>query len=115
MISEIFLLQNPWRNNDNYSFNLKKRMIFDTIVNNLENELILGLIGSRQVGKSSILYQMIDYLIKSGTRKDNIFYFNLDDFKLHEIFSSIPEFIEFIGKGDAMKYVFIDEVQRLTS
>lgn len=115
MIREIFLLQNPWREQEDYQFNLKKRQIFDTLLKNLDNELILGLIGSRQVGKSSILYLLIDKLIQSGTPKHNIFYFNLDDFKLHELFESVPDFFQFIGKDETKKYVFIDEVQRLSS
>jgi hypothetical protein len=34
MINEVFSLQNPWRENDNYRFKLKPRLIFNTIVNN---------------------------------------------------------------------------------
>src|SRR6266542_2784610 len=115
MIKEIFTLQNPWREKRDFRFNLKKRLILDTIVSNLENELIVGLIGSRQVGKSSILYLLINHLIKKGCPLKNIFYFNLDDFKLHEIFVSIPAFFEFVGPGNETKYVFIDEIQRLPS
>jgi hypothetical protein len=60
MIQEVFHLQNPWRVKTNYSFKLKGRGILETIHSNLENELILGLIGSRQVGKSSIIFLTID-------------------------------------------------------
>ena len=115
MIKEIFLLQNPWRENEKYHFNLEKRQIFDTLLKNIDNELILGLIGSRQVGKSSILYLLIEKLLESGVHRSNIFYFTLDDFKLHELFGSVLDFIQFIGKDDTKKYVFIDEVQRLPS
>ncbi len=115
MISEIFLLQNPWQKKPDYSFNLKQRTILKIIQQNLQNELILGLIGSRQVGKSSILFLLIEQLLKDKINPSNIFYFNLDDLKLHELFQSIPEFIQFLGKGSDRKYVFIDEIQRLTT
>ena len=115
MISEIFSLQNPWRKQPNYSFNLKVRAILKTVQQNLHNELILGLIGSRQVGKSSILFLLIEQLLQSKINPSNIFYFNLDDLKLHELFQSIPEFIQFLGKGNEQKYVFIDEIQRLAT
>lgn len=115
MISEIFTLQNPWRNNSEYSFKLKGRNIFKVLVQNLQNELILGLVGSRQVGKSSIIYLMIDHLLKIKISVSSIFYFNLDDFKLRELFASVPDFLHFLGKGNEKKYVFIDEIQRLES
>jgi len=115
MIKEIFELQNPWRGKPKYSFNLKSREIFDTLLENMQNELILGLLGSRQVGKSSLLYMLIEKLLNSDVSDQNIFYFNLDDLKLHPMFDSVPEFIQFLGDGDKLKYVFIDEVQRLHS
>ena len=115
MTSEIFLLQNPWRNNVNYSFNFKRRDILKTIINNLDNELALGLLGSRQVGKSSIIYLLIEHLLKTNTSRENIFYFNLDNFRLHSLFSNITDFIQFIGSDSEKKYVFIDEIQRLNS
>jgi len=115
MISEIFALQNPWRNNSEYSFKLKGRNIFKVLVQNLRNELILGLVGSRQVGKSSIIYLMIDHLLKNKISVSSIFYFNLDDLKLHELFASVPDFLHFLGNGHEKKYVFIDEIQRLNS
>lgn len=115
MIKEIFALQNPWRGKPTYSFHLRSRDIFDTLVKNMENELVLGLMGSRQVGKSSLLYMLIENLLNSNVSEQTIFYFNLDDLKLHPLFDSVPEFIQFLGDDDELKYVFIDEVQRLNS
>jgi len=59
MIKDIFLLQNPWRENRNYTFGLKQRGILPTLVDNMENELIIGLIGSRQVGKNPLMELLI--------------------------------------------------------
>lgn len=89
------------------------REILKSIFDNLENKKILGLIGSRQVGKSSIIYLIIQYLIKNKIDVNSIFYFNLDDLKLHELFNNIPDFIHFLGEESQKKYAFIDEVQRL--
>lgn len=113
MIREIFNLQNPWRFKTDYSFDLMDREILKSIFDNLENKKILGLIGSRQVGKSSIIYLIIQYLIKNKIDVNSIFYFNLDDLKLHELFNNIPDFIHFLGEESQKKYAFIDEVQRL--
>jgi len=63
MIKDIFLLQNPWRENRNYTFSLKQRDILPTLVDNMENELIIGLLGSRQVGKSSLMELLIEDML----------------------------------------------------
>lgn len=115
MVNEIFQLQNPWRKTGGFSYNLLPRHIFRTLWDNIDNELILGLVGSRQVGKSSLLYLTIGELLKRNIPVQNIFYFNLDDLKLQEVFSSLPNFISFIGNQQGPKYVLIDEIQRLSS
>jgi predicted AAA+ superfamily ATPase len=40
---------------------------------------ILLLTGARRTGKSTLVYQIIDHLLKSGTPKKNILYINLDE------------------------------------
>ncbi|MCF8399496.1 MAG: ATP-binding protein [Bacteroidales bacterium] len=115
MIREIFFLQNPWREKPDFDFNLKKREILDILKKNLENDLFLGLLGSRQVGKSSLLMLLIKHLLQTGISSSDIFYFNLDDLKLHSLFNNLPRFIEFLGKSEERKYVFVDEIQRLES
>ena len=114
MIRDIFLLQNPWRTQTDFTFNLKNRNILPLLINALSSpKNILGLIGSRQVGKSSLIFLLIQHLLQHGTNSKNIFYFNLDDLKLHELFDNMPDFINFIGVGDERIFIFIDEVQRL--
>lgn len=114
MIKQIFELQNRWRTTPKFFQQFKPRAILPTIVQNLENQKILGLIGSRQVGKSSLLYLLIDHLLHASVPTERIFYFNLDDLKLHELFANLPDFIHFIGGTDIPRtYVFLDEVQRL--
>jgi len=114
MIKEIFELQNPWRTTIDYQFNLKDREILKAILDNLDNRKILGLIGSRQVGKSSLLYLTIRHLLENNVKVNNIFYFNLDDRKLHELFENVPEFLHFMASSTTeKKYVILDEIQRL--
>ena len=114
MIKEIFELQNPWRLDSGYQFNYENREILDVILDNLSNNKLIGLVGSRQVGKSSLLYILISHLLESGQADSaQIFYFNLDDIMLHELFTNVPNFIQFIGNDRQKKYVFIDEIQRL--
>ncbi len=114
MIKKIFELQNRWRHTTDFFQDFKKRTILQTLLQNLENNKILGLIGSRQVGKSSLLYLLISHLLQAEILAERIFYFNLDALKLHELFTNLPDFIHFIGGEEAeQKYIFLDEVQRL--
>jgi predicted AAA+ superfamily ATPase len=113
MIKDIFELQNPWRTSKMVPKDLRHRTLLDILINNLDNKKILGLIGSRQVGKSSLLYLLIAHLIGSGVETSSIYYFNLDDLKLHELFDNLSDFTHFIGKGREKCFVIIDEVQRL--
>ena len=114
MIKDIFELQNPWRFDANFHFELKPRRLVHELIENLENRKIRGITGSRQVGKSSILFLFIEYLIRRKQVSPlDIFYFNLDDIKLHELFSGLPTFLNFIGKSRNRQFIFMDEVQRL--
>ena len=63
MIKEIFNLQNPWRFKSTTLFDLKSRTILEILLNHLEHKKISGIIGSRQVGKSSLLFLIISHLI----------------------------------------------------
>lgn len=110
-----FNLSNPWRTGRGLDVPSIQRAVTGELVNWLDEPEILILSGARQVGKTSILYQLIDWLMRTGrVGPDGIYYFNLD-------LSGIPEFLEdqgsFLRFLDAERgrniFVFIDEVQRL--
>ena len=116
MIKEIFLLQNPWRKQKSYSFNnLLSRDIFPTLVENLFEGKALGLLGSRQVGKSSLMYLLISELLQRKISKERIFYFNLDESIFHSLLEDTSKLIDFIKPEEKQTYIFIDEIQRLSS
>lgn len=114
MIIDIFNLQNPWRYQNNHQWNYLPRAILHELVEQIKNDKITGIVGSRQVGKSSLLYLLIKHLLQDNVSKESIFYFNLDDLKLRELAASITDFVQFIGpQSDVKKFIFLDEVQRL--
>ncbi len=114
MIKEIFELQNPWRQQTDYEFKQKPRQILSILLDNLSNKKMIGIVGSRQVGKSSLLYLLISHLLhQEGVPAGDIFYFNLDDLKLQELFQNLPDFLNFVGKDRQRRYILIDEIQRL--
>ena len=76
------------------------------------------LLGSRQVGKTSMLYLLIQHLVKK--RKidpEDIFYFDLERIENLEMLNagadSLIDFIKEQNPKNSRKYVFIDEIQYL--
>jgi len=93
-----------------------KRQMQDKIANHLEKEEMTIILGPRQVGKTVLLQQLKDWLIKSKNIKpENVFYFNLDILRDWEAVRDQTQFIDFIKSrsGKQKIYVFIDEAQRV--
>jgi len=110
-----FNLSNPWRTGRDWDVPGIKRDITRELVNWLDEPEILILSGARQVGKTSILYQLIDWLIQSAhVGPNDIYYFNLDLGGISEFLEDHGSFLRFLDaeKGRNI-FVFIDEVQRL--
>ncbi|MCP4264590.1 MAG: ATP-binding protein [Candidatus Brocadiaceae bacterium] len=81
------------------------------------NEAVI-VVGSRQVGKTSLLYMLIQHLVKDvKIKKENIFYLDLERMENLEILEAGPDaLIDYIFEQNPSKdkkYVFIDEIQYL--
>jgi len=57
----------------------KARSEFGQIIDHLDDRRILSVIGPRRVGKSTLLYQTIDYLLKRESEPKRIFFFSGDE------------------------------------
>jgi predicted AAA+ superfamily ATPase len=55
-----------------------KRPLYHEILNYLADRQILLLYGIRRVGKTSLCYQLIQYLLDEGVEPGNILYFSFD-------------------------------------
>ena len=75
--------QNPWWIQGTPPKKLAKRFRredFYHIKKELEKKEIIAIIGQRQVGKTTMLYQLSDYLInEKNTNPKNILYFSFDN------------------------------------
>lgn len=81
---------------------------------------IIVLTGSRQTGKTSILYLLMDHLKNNGVSEDYVRYFDLEDLSLLDIFNSGPkEFIAYLtanGVNVSKKnFIFVDEIQYVSN
>jgi hypothetical protein len=110
-----FSLSNPWRTGRSWVVPDIERNVTSELVNWLEDPEILILAGARQVGKTSILYQLINRLLQSNLADaKDIYYFNLDFSSISEFLHDQGAFLRFINAEKIRKaFVFIDEVQRL--
>ena len=123
-IKQSLIANNNWWNGEkiNAKFLLgRKREEFNNIVEKLEEKRILSIVGPRRVGKSTLIYQTIDYLLKDKkidpkrilffSGDDPSLFFNEDD-KLSNVldvyFGEILS--ETMTKLSSKVYVFIDEI-----
>ncbi|MBI4687642.1 MAG: ATP-binding protein [Nitrospirae bacterium] len=88
----------------------------------IKEKEILSLLGLRQTGKSTLVFQLISDLLKRDIQPERIFYFTFDDLSLRqELSASFDKFLTIIERflGEEVQrqkkliYVFIDEVQKL--
>lgn len=93
------------------------REIFPQIKKHLRDKEITVITGARQTGKTTLLLQLKDYLIKDkkiSSRKIKIF--NLDLITDLTLFRDQADFIKYLKdelRINGNLYIFIDEVQRL--
>ena len=73
------------------------------------------LTGIRRCGKSTLLEMIMNELLDSGVRKENIIYLHLDSF-INDNITTGKELYNFISSSikDEKVYIFIDEVQEAT-
>jgi len=98
-----------------------EREIWGNLISQINQKQITILLGPRQVGKTTLILHLIEYLKKNGQSVKNIFYYNLDDIDLR---TQIKRDFRFLQKDLELKtgqsldqlkeklYLFIDEGQK---
>ena len=77
--------------------------------------LIKIIYGMRRSGKSVILNQIMEELIKTGIKKENIIYINFESLKYDFIKNAkdLYNYIESLKVNNNKHYVFLDEIQKV--
>ena len=72
-----------------------KRPLFYQLTQFLDNRQILLIYGLRRVGKTTLIYQLIDLLLKKGVDKKTVLYFSFDDksASLEELLKNYTEIV----------------------
>ena len=113
---EIMELLNPWWKNEKVDEELTrpyKRKSYEDISKKLKFRQIIVISGLRRVGKTTLIYQIIESLLKN-LNACNILYFNFDKRvkELTDIFNAYEELTKINWKREKV-YVFLDEVTKL--
>ncbi|MFH1210142.1 MAG: ATP-binding protein [archaeon] len=107
---------NHWWTTDKVDTDLAlpfKRDIYQEIEKHIEKRFVIALVGLRRVGKTTIMYQLIQKLINANIHKTNILFFSFDEvsIKLNEVLETYKEIHSKDLRTDKI-YIFLDEIQK---
>ena len=111
---EIFNQLNPWWRKQKIDSKIARPKYLDILKKNIGNKEILLLLGSRRVGKTTIMKQWIGYLLKNKIDAKNILYVLLDhpELKNLSLLKMVDEFYNLRNLSQQEKtYIFLDEIQ----
>ena len=113
-IREILVESNRWWK-EPFRINYKKREIYEKISKFLHLPQIIALTGLRRVGKTTLLFKIIQDEIINGFNPKNIMYFSFDEFRETDIREIIHEYERIMKKkiGEGRHLLLLDEIQKL--
>lgn len=100
----------------NFPQNLIKRQEYiEQIIPFMQKNLIKVLTGQRRVGKSFLLYQLMEHILQSNPDA-NLIYINFEDFAYNKIQTTEDMYTYILSKSKkgSINYIFIDEIQEVT-
>ncbi|MBI3385091.1 ATP-binding protein [Candidatus Gottesmanbacteria bacterium] len=109
--------QNPWWvDSQAKAIDPKKthRNIFETLIERvIHRELITSLVGLRRVGKSTLVLQVVDHLLRAGQNPTTLLYFSFEELPEKDKGASLRAIIEYQLKKcpKEKSYLFFDEIQ----
>lgn len=113
----VILEQNPWWNDPSVTVGDKnkfRRDIFETVKTRVtDRELITAIVGLRRVGKTTLVKQVINFLMESGINRQKILYFSCENLEGKQSAELLQEIIKYQVKKypDEKTHFFFDEIQ----
>lgn len=114
---EIIKKWNPWWVNGEVPKNrtrIERKYVLDKLINLISAKEMIILTGVRRCGKSTLMHQIINLLIKEKVNPKNILFFNFDDFADLEI-DEVYNFFLKENNPKGKKYIFFDEIQNINN
>jgi hypothetical protein len=120
-MEDLLAYLNPWWKTgvvpDNRVKGKVQRRSFIDLVTNMDNDKIISVIGPRSAGKTTLIYQLVDNLIRNNVSPKRILYFTFDIGKKGSLRDVLETFARILGEPlDSLSgriYVFLDEIQKL--
>ena len=117
-VAKVLRQYNPWWRNPTAikeESKPQKRLAYYEALKMVKHKTLrrfVVLSGARRVGKTTIMYQMIDNLIDEGINPKNILYVSFDNpiVKLINV-ETVLSIYESLYPVEGMKYIFLDEIQ----
>ena len=114
-MNDILFEWNPWWE-EKYSFQKVKRDLFTHVKKWIERKEIIAILGARRSGKTTLLFEIIDYLInEKKVDRNNIFFIKADDDRVDKkelINTSLDEYYKWKNPQGKI-FVFIDEIHEI--
>ena len=90
-----------------------KRDVYSEMEDGLGSRFVISISGLRRVGKTTLIYQLIESLLDKGVPFENVFFFSFDevDVGFSEVIESYLEFQEKDFRKEKV-YIFLDEIQK---
>ncbi len=116
MEKEKVALFNPWWQGKGVDPALAlsfKRSVYSEVQQILEKRFVIALTGLRRMGKTTVMYQTIDHLLKKGVKPENILFFSFDEYPadIDDLLSTYTGLTR-IQLREERAFVFLDEVQK---
>jgi predicted AAA+ superfamily ATPase len=113
-MEEIYYALNPWWENKNFDTGIRREEYLEEIEKTFKRKQIDIIIGSRRVGKTTFLKQVIKKCLDKDVAPNTVLYLALDNPKLSK--TPISEHLKlfrkmFMHSRDRKLYLFLDEVQ----
>ncbi|MBS3138428.1 ATP-binding protein [Candidatus Woesearchaeota archaeon] len=91
-----------------------KRQLFYELVPQITKRVINSIVGLRRVGKTTLMFQLIQHMLTTGVEKSDILYFNFDEYaeKLDDVLDVYRE-VHYKDFRQNKIYLFFDEIQKL--
>ena len=113
-IKEILIDSNKWWKTS-FTIDYKEREIYQQISKYLKLPQIIAFTGLRRVGKTTLMFKILQDYIKKGFNPENILYFSFDEFRETDIREILNEYEKINEKNlESEKYlILLDEIQKL--
>ena len=113
-IRDVLQDSNPWWKEE-FTVEFKDRDIYEKIKKFLPLPQMIAFTGLRRVGKTTLMFKIVEDYIRNGFDPRNIIYFSFDEFRATEIREVMKEYEELLEK-DFRKgnyLLLLDEIQKL--